>query len=125
MQNGAGITAAAGGMREDHSIAFLKWLAHPIGDNAFPHGHDLAYHFIPNNEIWIDGQITCEETEYSIAQELKERELMAKGFDYDSAYIEAVKISDKMRSDQQSKCNAHPLIAKPDQILRDTGVILP
>ena len=33
-------------------------------------GNDLAYYFIPKNEIWIDAQISCEETEFSIKCEL-------------------------------------------------------
>jgi len=88
-------------------------------------GNDKAYHFIPEKEIWIDGAISCEEIEYSIAQELNERELMENGFDYDSAYVEAVKISDKMRIDQQNVCNAHTPILKPEQVVRDTGVTSP
>ena len=49
-------------------------------------GNDLAYKFIPENEIWLDGEISCEEMEYSISLELKERELMSKGLYYDDAY---------------------------------------
>ncbi len=52
--------------------------------------NDLACHFIPANEIWIDGQISCEETEFSIATELFERDLMAKGVPYDDAYGRAI-----------------------------------
>jgi hypothetical protein len=33
-------------------------------------GNDLEYHFIPTGEIWIDGQISAEETRYSIQTEL-------------------------------------------------------
>jgi len=44
-------------------------------------GNDLAYYFIPNNEIWIDAQISCEETEFSILCELNERKYMASGED--------------------------------------------
>ncbi len=84
-------------------------------------GNDEAYHFIPDKEIWIDGEISCEETEYSIAQEMKERELMEKGAEYDAAYIEAVKVSDKMREDQNVLCGSQKIISKPEQLLRDSG----
>jgi hypothetical protein len=85
-------------------------------------GNDKAYHFIPENEIWIDGSITCEETEYSIALELKEREEMMKGKIYDDAYSEAVKVSDKMRVDNQNLVLKQKAIIKTNPIVRDTGV---
>ena len=88
-------------------------------------GNDKAYHFIPEKEIWIDGEVTCEEIEYSIALEMRERELMGKGSEYDSAYVEAVKVSDQMRSDQLNLCNAKKPIFIPEQVARDTGISLP
>ena len=53
-------------------------------------GNDRAYHFIPEREIWIDGQISCEETEFSIELELRERALMMNGETYDDAYEKAI-----------------------------------
>ena len=53
-------------------------------------GNDLSDHFIPLEEIWIDGQVSCEETEYSIATELMERNLMSKGKSYVDAYEMAI-----------------------------------
>jgi hypothetical protein len=85
-------------------------------------GNDKAYHFIPENEIWIDGSITCEETEYSIALELKEREEMMKGKVYDDAYLEAVKVSNKMRDDNQNFVLKQKAIIKTNPIVRDTGI---
>lgn len=84
-------------------------------------GNDRAYHFIPKNEIWIDGQVTCGETEYSIALEMKERELMLQGKTYDDAYTEAVKISDKMRTDQMKLISSEPSIKIFDPPYRDVG----
>ena len=84
-------------------------------------GNDLAYHFIPENEIWIDASVSCEETEYSIALELKERELMKQSLDYNSAYVEAVKISDKMRKENEKKILSKNKIVIPEKIFRDTG----
>src|ERR1035437_5358761 len=58
-------------------------------------GNDLAYHFIPQNEIWIDAQISCEETEFSIKCELTERKFMAQGKGYDYAYGKALTAENK------------------------------
>jgi hypothetical protein len=56
-------------------------------------GNDLAYHFIPRREIWLDAQISCEEMEFSIQFELTERAFIAEGEQYDDAYVKALKIS--------------------------------
>lgn len=85
-------------------------------------GNDKAYHFIPENEIWLDGSVTCEETEYSIALELKEREEMMRGKSYDEAYLEAVKVSDKMRIENQNLILKQKPVSKTNPIVRDTGI---
>lgn len=87
-------------------------------------GNDLAYHFIPTNEIWIDGSVTCEETEYSIALELKEREYMKRGKNYDEAYLEAMKVTDKMRVENRAFVLKQKMIGKSNPIVRDTGIKL-
>ena len=84
-------------------------------------GNDLAYHFIPEREIWIDGSIICEETEYSIALELKEREEMSKGKEYDSAYLTAVKITDSLRKANYNFTLKHEPLKIPVILIRDTG----
>lgn len=84
-------------------------------------GNGLAYHFIPQDEIWIDGSVTCEETEYSIALELKERELLALGKSYDDSYLEAVKVSDQMRIDNLKKILEQRKIIITNPAYRDTG----
>jgi len=53
-------------------------------------GNDLAYKFIPAREIWIDNQVSCEETEFSIQTEMKERSYILQGKSYDDAYEQAV-----------------------------------
>jgi hypothetical protein len=53
-------------------------------------GNDLAYHFIPDTEIWLDAQISCEEMEFSIRFELAERKMIADGMPYDDAYEKAL-----------------------------------
>lgn len=85
-------------------------------------GNDLAYHFIPHNEIWIDGSITCEETEYSIILELKEREKLFHGLVYDSAYTESARLIDKLRQENQNLVLKQNLISKTNPIVRDTGI---
>ena len=84
-------------------------------------GNDLAYHFIPVKEIWIDGSVSCEETEYSVRLELRERELMSEGKDYDDAYSEALKVSDSLRTDMQKLRNSLKPLKINYPLYRDTG----
>jgi hypothetical protein len=86
-------------------------------------GNDLSYHFIPENEIWIDGQVTCEETEYSVSTELKERELMKAGKSYDDAYSDAIDLTQKKREDMVKLSFSHYKLAIPDSLTRYAGVI--
>jgi len=84
-------------------------------------GNDLAYKFIPPKEIWIDAQISCEETEFSIISESKERELMAKGIDYDSAYTEALKVVVQKRINMNKFAAMHSPVALPKILEREIG----
>jgi hypothetical protein len=84
-------------------------------------GNDKAYYFIPNGEIWIDGQVSCDEFEYSVASELKERELMSKGVLYDDAYEEALKIVKKMREDNTKIINKQKPVNVSVPLYRDIG----
>jgi hypothetical protein len=88
-------------------------------------GNDLSYHFIPPKEIWIDGQVTCEETEYSITTELKEREFLGKGKSYDDAYSDAIDITLMLRENMTKLAKSHFRIAIPDSITRYAGTIDP
>lgn len=85
-------------------------------------GNFKAYHFITKNEIWIDGSISCEEMEYSIALELREIEEFEKGKNYDDAYLEALKITDRMRNENQKLILKKKPIIKTNPIVRDTGL---
>jgi hypothetical protein len=100
-----------------------------VRKNVYPDfgfsGNDLSYHFIPRKEIWIDGQVTCEETEYSIGTELKERELMEKGKSYDDAYSDAIDITLKLREDMVKLAKSHFRLAIPDSLTRYAGTIDP
>ncbi len=84
-------------------------------------GNDLAYHFIPKKEIWIDGQISCEETEFSTAIELLERESMAKGMSYNEAYEQAIQAVAPPRKKAAENARRRPSIIIPKVMDRDIG----
>lgn len=84
-------------------------------------GNDKSYHFIPTGEIWIDGQVSCDETEYSIATELKERKLMGEGKSYDDAYSDAIDITLKQREDMMKMAKSHFSITIPDSLTMYAG----
>lgn len=88
-------------------------------------GNDLAYHFIPSKEIWIDGQVAADETEYSIETEMMERELMMKGKSYDDAYEAAITNNQKKREEMKKIILKHPPVVVPDSATRDKGLIDP
>jgi hypothetical protein len=84
-------------------------------------GNDRTYYFIPKNEIWIDGQVSCEETELSIAFELKERNYLISGDNYDNAYLKALKEESKIRDKKYSEAGRKPLIKILKTTDRDKG----
>jgi hypothetical protein len=88
-------------------------------------GNDLAYHFIPEREIWIDGQVSCEETEYSVSLELTERKLMTEGKSYSDSYEAAVELVREQREKMEALVKSHFKIAVPDSLDRDAGAIDP
>jgi hypothetical protein len=115
-------------LREINGITIWVMDGYVVRRDIYPDfgfsGNDMAYHFIPENEIWIDGSISCEETEYSIALELKEREYMKRGKNYDDAYLEAVKVTDKMRAENNEMIFKRKTIINTNPIVRDTGKIM-
>jgi hypothetical protein len=86
-------------------------------------GNDLAYHFIPHKEIWIDGQVSCEETEYSVLLEMTERKLMEEGKSYSDSYETAVELVRQHREKMEALVKSHFKIAVPDSLDRDAGAI--
>ena len=84
-------------------------------------GNDLACRFIPPKEIWIDAQISCEETEFSIATELREREFMARGKPYDDAYEAAILQVMAVRRDKADSASHRHGIAVPALLDREIG----
>ena len=98
-----------------------------VRKNIFPDfgfsGNDLVYHFIPPKEIWIDGQISCEEMEYSVAAEQMERRLMQQGSSYSDAYEAAVEYTRMLREKMDGRIKNHPPLVIPDTLQREAGVI--
>ncbi len=85
-------------------------------------GNDMAYHFMPPKEIWLDGQMSSEETEFAIQTELLERKLMASGISYGQAYDSAINTNVRLRQDMQKVIDRHPPLIVPPVLVRDTGV---
>jgi hypothetical protein len=115
------------GSREDINIWIVD--GYMIRKNIYPDfgfsGNDLSYHFIPSNEIWIDGQISCEETEYSIATEIKERKFMEGGKSYDDAYSDAIDMTQLKREAMDKLASSHFKLALPDSLTKYAGTIDP
>jgi len=113
------------GMRNGISIWIVD--GYLVRKNIFPDfgfsGNDLSCHFIPTNEIWIDGQVSCEETEYSIGVELMERQEMLKGKSYSEAYEDAITENTRQRDKMTLLIMKHPPLIVPDTITRDKGII--
>jgi hypothetical protein len=84
-------------------------------------GNDLAYHFIPANEIWIDAQISCEELPFSIELEIKERELLSKGKNYDDSYTEALDNVLHLRQEKYREAKSHSPLKITHPLFRDKG----
>ena len=49
-------------------------------------GHDKVYKFIPENEVWIDDDVSQKEMKFVLLHELHERNLMKKEMKYDPAH---------------------------------------
>lgn len=100
-----------------------------IRKNIYPDfgfsGNDLSYHFIPPKEIWIDGQVSCEETEYSIATEMMERKGIEAGKTYDDAYSDAIDVTLLKREAMEKLAASHFRLAVPDSLTKYAGTIDP
>ena len=60
-------------------------------------GHSKVYRFIPEDEIWIDDDISPNERRFIIIHELEERKLMSRGRKYHDAHFIATEIEDIAR----------------------------
>jgi hypothetical protein len=63
-------------------------------------GHDRVYHFVPENEVWLDDDLGPRERRYVLLHELHERYLMSQGWTYGRAHREASKV--------EYYCRSHP-----------------
>jgi hypothetical protein len=111
------------GIRDGISIWIVD--GYMVRKNIYPDfgfsGNDLSYHFIPSKEIWIDGQVSCEESEYSISTELMERKLLQSGKSYEDAYSDAIDLTQAKRKEMQRKDDEHFSIAIPDSLTKYAG----
>jgi hypothetical protein len=69
-------------------------------------GHDKVYHFIPENEVWLDDDMDAKERKFILLHELHERALMAKGMDYPHAHNRATEAEDFFRHNPKWLSNA-------------------
>jgi hypothetical protein len=115
------------GTREGITIWIVD--GYMVRKNIYPDfgfsGNDISYHFIPAKEIWIDGQVSCEETEYSITTEMNERKLMVEGKSYDDAYSDAIDITQMNRQNMVKLAKSHFRLAIPDSLTMYKGTIDP
>ncbi len=115
------------GTREGITIWIVD--GYMIRKNIYPDfgfsGNDLSCHFIPSNEIWIDGQVSCEETEYSIAIEMHERKFMQSGKSYGDAYTDAINMTLTDRKKMEKLAKSHFRLAVPDSLTLYRGTIDP
>ena len=80
-------------------------------------GHDYVYEFVPQNEVWIDNDLDEAERPYVLFHELHERNLMAKGWDYDRAHDDASKAELHLRRNPNE---LHSALAKEGWERRNT-----
>jgi hypothetical protein len=113
------------GTREGITIWIVD--GYMVRKNIYPDfgfsGNDISYHFIPPKEIWIDGQVSCEETEYSITTEMNERKFMTEGKTYDDAYSDAIDITQINRQNMEKLANSHFKLSIPDSLTRYAGTV--
>ena len=55
-------------------------------------GHDHVYEYVPEDEVWIDNDVSEAERGFVLLHELYEQNLMGSGWDYDHAHAEANRI---------------------------------
>ena len=95
------------------SVWFVKGrLVRSVFDVEFTEGgHEHVYEYVPRGEVWIDDDIHDDELGFVLFHELHERNLMAKGMDYDAAHEESSRLERYYRE--------HP--AELHQALADEG----
>ena len=64
-------------------------------------GHDLVYHYVSKNEVWIDDDVSAEERIFVILHELYERSLMERGIGYPEAHKKASRVEWEARHNNE------------------------
>lgn len=72
-------------------------------------GHDKVYEFVPDNEVWIDDDLTFKERRLVLLHELHERNLMESGWPYSRAHADSSRIESLCRKNPAS---IHNLLMK-------------
>ncbi len=97
-----------------YSRAVHVWIVHGdlVRDLCFidftEGGHDQVYHFIPENEVWLDDDLSPKERHFVLLHELHERALMIKGWTYSRAHRDSSRV--------EYFCRSHP--EKLERMLR-------
>jgi hypothetical protein len=60
-------------------------------------GHDCVYEFVPDNEVWIDNDVSETERGLVLLHELHERNRMSQGLPYSKAHEESSRIEYRCR----------------------------
>lgn len=83
-----------------------------IREQIFPEflygGNSQRYRFVPENEIWIDHAISCEEYGYTLLHEIREYRMMARyGLTYDAAHDSALMLEQGLRLQDLATARNH------------------
>ena len=84
-------------------------------------GNDLTYHFIPAGELWIDGQVSCEETEFLITGELHQRAAMARGGEFGETVAAAARYVAIRRDEAARVAQRMAPVVIPASLRREVG----
>lgn len=78
-------------------------------------GHHLVYDYVPRNEVWIDVKQHPKDAKYTLAHEIREWWLMARGKTYGEAHNKATEYEKKLRIQElvQKKSNSLILQMNP------------
>jgi predicted double-glycine peptidase len=72
-------------------------------------GHFLVYPFIPEDEIWIDNDLTAGKRKPTIKHEVEENRLMTQGWPYLAAHTQALPLEQEIRTSPLKKIEVIPV----------------
>lgn len=114
--------------RETINNKYTVWLVDGdrIRREIFPDfgfdGNWYDYNFIPENEIWIDGNISCSEYIYSLTAGKHSIEMLEAGEDYDAMTKKVGKITDEMRFQMFNQLANKFVRIDKNNLTRDKGI---